>query len=87
MSLSPEQRAELQRLLTDELRAAVRAATDRGAGAAGLTGLLDERRRAVESLATGPIAAGPLAGGSLPADDADRRRDDPASAGGVGEQR
>ena len=50
MSLSPEQRDELQRLLTDELRAAVRAAADRGAGVASL---LDERRRAVELLTAG----------------------------------
>ena len=70
MSLSPEQRDELQRLLTDELRAAVRAAAVRGAGVAGL---LDERRRAVESLAAG--------------DCPDDLPGDPFPGGGVGEQR
>jgi hypothetical protein len=52
MSLSPEQRDELQRLLADELRAAVRAAADRGDAAADL---LDERRRAMESMTAATV--------------------------------
>ena len=71
MSLSPEQRDELRRLLEDELRSAWRAAAARGAGPEALAETAEDRRLAVESSF----------------DDAYGRRDDPVQRPGVGEQR
>jgi hypothetical protein len=73
MSLSPEQRDELQRLLADELRAAWGTAVADGATPAAIAEVIDERRRAVESSLT-------------VGDDAYGRRDDPVDGGGIGEQ-
>ncbi|MEV6851299.1 hypothetical protein [Actinoplanes sp. NPDC051411] len=47
MSLSPEQRDDLHRLLAAELEDAWRTAADDGAGSAELADMVDERRRAV----------------------------------------
>ncbi|MFI6072271.1 hypothetical protein ACIA5C_11845 [Actinoplanes sp. NPDC051343] len=47
MSLSPEQRDDLHRLLAAELSDAWRTAADDGAGPTDLADMLDERRRAV----------------------------------------
>ena len=47
MSLSPEQRDDLHRLLAAELEDAWRTAADDGAGPAELADMVDERRRAV----------------------------------------
>lgn len=49
MGLTPEQRDLLRELLRTELDAAWRTAAARGTSPAALAGLLDERRRAVES--------------------------------------
>jgi len=54
MSLSPEQRDDLQRLLEDELRAAWRTAVASGVPPEEIADLVAERRLAVESaLGTG----------------------------------
>jgi hypothetical protein len=71
VSLSPEQRDELRRLLADELRSAWRAAAARGATPESMAELVEDRRVAVESAL----------------DDAYGRRDDPVEHPGVGEQR
>jgi len=47
MSLSPQQRDDLHRLLTAELEDAWRTAADDGAGPDELAGMVDERRRAI----------------------------------------
>lgn len=74
MRLSPEQSAKLQRLVEEELRAALRAAAADGVPAGALAADLDERRRALES--------------SLGAtDDLLDGRDHPGDDGGVGESR
>jgi len=49
MSLTPEQRDNLRRLLAHELRAAWHTAVDGGASPAALADLVDERRRAMDS--------------------------------------
>ena len=49
MSLTPEQRHELRRLLALELRDALRTARAGGASEAVLAGLVDERRRAMRA--------------------------------------
>ena len=51
MSLSPEQRDDLARLLAAELEDAWRTAADDGAGPDELAGMVDERRRAVRNSA------------------------------------
>lgn len=48
MSLTPEQRDNLRRLLAHELRAAWHTAVDGGASPAVLADLVDERRRAMD---------------------------------------
>jgi phage gp29-like protein len=48
--MTPDQRVRLQQLLEDELRAAMRAATEAGARPGDLAATLAERRRAVEQL-------------------------------------
>jgi len=57
MSLSPQQRDDLHRLLAAELEDAWRTAADDGAGPDDLAGMVDERRRAVRISArpTGPV--------------------------------
>lgn len=50
MSLDPEQREHLQRLLEDRLRAAGRAAAERGVAPAAIADLLEERRAALREL-------------------------------------
>jgi hypothetical protein len=47
MSLSPQQRDDLHRLLAAELEDAWRTAADDGAGPDELAGMVDERRRAI----------------------------------------
>jgi hypothetical protein len=47
MSLTPQQRDDLHRLLANELEDAWRTAADDGAGPDELADMLDERRRAV----------------------------------------
>ena len=49
MSVSPEQRSDLRRVITEELRSAWLDAIGRGISPAALADLLDECRRAVES--------------------------------------
>ena len=48
MSLTPEQRDNLRRLLAHELRTAWHTALDGGASPAALADLVDERRRAMD---------------------------------------
>ena len=48
MSLTPEQRDNLRRLLAHELRTAWHTAVDGGASPAALADLVDERRRAMD---------------------------------------
>lgn len=52
MSLSPEQRSDLHRLLARELEEAWRTAADDGAGPDELADMVDERRQAVRISAT-----------------------------------
>ena len=59
MSLTPEQRGDLHRLLAQELEEAWRTAADDGAGPDELADMVDERRRAVRISATRP-AGGPV---------------------------
>lgn len=47
MSLTPQQRSDLHRLLAQELEEAWRTAADDGAGPDELADMVDERRRAV----------------------------------------
>lgn len=63
MSLSPEQRDDLQRLLEDELLAAWRAAAADGARPAEFASAVEERRRA---LASGEVSADPPGDGDDP---------------------
>lgn len=81
MSLSPEQRDDLRRLLAAELRSACHAAAAEGATAETLGGLLERNLRAVrDSCGPGP-ARSPGHG-----DHGQDRGDDPLAGGGVGEQ-
>ena len=50
MELTPEQREQIQRLLEEELRAAWRAAAERGATQADVADLVDDRRHALDFL-------------------------------------
>jgi hypothetical protein len=59
MSLSPEQRSDLARLLADELEEVWRTAADDGAGPDELADMVDERRQAVRISAT-RTAVGPV---------------------------
>jgi hypothetical protein len=52
MSLTPQERDDLCRLLASELEEVWRSAADDGAGPDELAGMLDERRRAVRVSAT-----------------------------------
>lgn len=52
MSLSPQQRDDLHRLLAAELEDAWRTAADDGAGPTELADMVDERRRAVRISST-----------------------------------
>ncbi|MEU4221971.1 hypothetical protein [Actinoplanes sp. NPDC026623] len=79
MSLSPEQRDDLQRLMADELRAVWRSAVSKGASPATLGRMVDERRRAITTS---------LTAGDDPAvsDDADDLVRDPVDGPAVGDQ-
>jgi hypothetical protein len=55
MSLSPQQRDDLHRLLAAELEDAWRTAADDGAGPDQLADMVDERRRAVRFSARVPV--------------------------------
>jgi hypothetical protein len=59
MSLTPEQRSDLARLLAQELEEAWRTAADDGAGPDDLADMVDERRQAVRFSAT-RTSAGPI---------------------------
>ena len=77
--LTPGQRVRLQRLLEDELRAALRAAAEAGARPGDLAATMAERRRAVEELLVDEQAAVRL-------DDLEHPGDQPARGESIGEQ-